>query len=69
MRLSPLAEGNLLTLRAGALPESGRIRLGAGLEERDLQRPLANLVVLAYELVHTGLLKQPVAVFVDVDAA
>ena len=55
-------------LRAWALPESERIRLGAGLEERDLQRPLANLVVLAYELVDAGVLEQPVSVFVDVHA-
>ena len=58
MRLLPLAErnlsGSIVRLRAGALAESERLRLGAGLQERDLQRPLANLVVLAYELVHAA---------------
>jgi hypothetical protein len=32
------------------LPEREHIRLGAGLEERDLQRSLADCVVLAHEL-------------------
>src|ERR671916_580557 len=63
MRLLPLAKRNLLRLHAGALPESKRIRLGAGLEEGDLQCPLANLSVLAHELVHAGVLKQAVSVF------
>jgi hypothetical protein len=35
-----------------------RVRLGAGLEEADLQRPLADRVVLTQELVHGGVLKQ-----------
>jgi hypothetical protein len=51
-----------------ALPERERIRLGAGLGERDLQRPLADRVVLAHELVHAAVLEHAVAVLVDVDA-
>jgi len=33
------------------LPERERVRLDAGLKERDLQRPLPDPVVLAYKLV------------------
>jgi hypothetical protein len=37
------------------LSERERIRLGAGLEERDLHRPLADPVVLTHELVQAAL--------------
>jgi hypothetical protein len=40
----------------------------SSIPERDLERPLVDLVVLAYELVHAGVLKQAVSVFVDVHA-
>ena len=50
------------------LPERERVRLGAGLEERDLQRPLADRVVLAHELVQAAVLEQAVSVLVDVHA-
>ena len=45
-----------------------RVRLRAGLEERNLKRPLADHVVLAHELVQAAVLEQAVAVLVDVDA-
>ena len=50
------------------LPERERVRLGAGLEERDLKRPLADRVVLAHELVEAAVPEQAGAVLVDVDA-
>ena len=50
------------------LPERERVCLGARLEERDLQRPLADRVVLAHELVQPAVAEQAVAVLVDVDA-
>lgn len=50
------------------LPERERIRLGAGLEEHDLKRPLANRVVLSHELVEAALPEQAVPVLVDVHA-
>src|SRR3954447_7335767 len=50
------------------LAECERVRLRAGLIERDLERPLADGVVLAHELVHAAVLEQPVAAVVDVDA-
>ena len=50
------------------LPERERVRLGAGLEERDLQRPLADRVVLAHELVQAAVPEQAVPVLVDVHA-
>src|SRR5687767_1890591 len=50
------------------LPERERVRLGAWLEEGDLERPLADRVVLAYELVHAAILKEAVFVLVDVNA-
>jgi hypothetical protein len=50
------------------LPERERVRLGAWLEERDLQRPLADLVVLAHELVEAAVLEQAVSVLVNVKA-
>jgi hypothetical protein len=50
------------------LAERERVRLGAGLEERDLQRPLTDPVVLAYELVQAALPKHAVPVFVHVHA-
>jgi hypothetical protein len=46
------------------LAERERVRLGAGLEERDLQRPLTDPVVLVYELVEAALPKQAVPVLV-----
>jgi hypothetical protein len=54
--------------RGDALPERERVRLGAGREERDLQRPLAHRVVLAHELVHAAVAEHAIPVFVDVDA-
>ena len=42
--------------------------LGAGLEERDLQRPVADGVVLADELVQAAVSEHAVAVLVDVHA-
>ncbi len=50
------------------LAECERVRLGAGLEERDLKRPLANPVVLSDELVEAALPEEAVPVLVDVDA-
>jgi hypothetical protein len=35
-----------------ARAERERVRLGVGLEERDLQRAVADGVVLAHQLVH-----------------
>lgn len=52
-----------------ASPEGERVSLGAGLEERDLQRPLADGVVLAYELVQPTLAENTVTFRVDVGAA
>src|SRR5215208_3831480 len=51
-----------------ALPECERVGMGAGLEEGDLQGPLADGVVLAHELVHAAVAKDAVAVRVDVHA-
>jgi hypothetical protein len=50
------------------LAERERVRLRAGLEERDLQRPLADSVVLTHELVQAAVPEQAVPVLVDVDA-
>jgi hypothetical protein len=50
------------------LAECERVRFGAGLEEGDLERPLADHVVLAHELVKAAVPEQAVPVFVDVDA-
>jgi hypothetical protein len=50
------------------LPERERVRLGAGLEEGDLQRSLAYRVALAHELVQAALPERAVAVLVDVHA-
>ena len=50
------------------LSEGEHVRLGAGLEERDLQRPLADRVVLAHELVQAAVAEHAVAVLVDVHA-
>jgi len=50
------------------LPEREHVRLGAALEERDLQGPFADRVVLAYELVQAAVPEQAVPIFVDVDA-
>jgi hypothetical protein len=51
-----------------ALPERESVRLGAGLEERDLQRPLADRVVLTRELLQAAVLKQAGPVLIDVHA-
>lgn len=51
-----------------ALPERERVRLGAWLEERDVQRPLADRVVLAHELVQAAVPEHAVPVLVDVHA-
>src|SRR5688500_12383352 len=51
------------------LSEREGVRLGARVEERDLQRPLVHRVVLAHELVHAAVPEQAVPVLVDVYAA
>ena len=56
------------TARSARLPERERIRLGAGVGERDLQRPLADGVVLAHELVQAAVPEQSVPGLVDVHA-
>jgi hypothetical protein len=53
---------------AAPLPEREHVRLGAVLEEGDLQRPLADRVVLAHELIQPAVPEQAVAVLVDVHA-
>jgi hypothetical protein len=50
------------------LAEREHVRLDAGLEERDLQRPLADPVVLAHELVQAAVPEQAVPLLVDVYA-
>src|SRR5512133_2436449 len=50
------------------LPEREDICGRAGLEESDLQRPLADRVVLAHELVQAAVPEQAVAVLVDIHA-
>ena len=50
------------------LAEREHVCLGAGLEERDLQRPLADPVVRAHELVEAAFPKRAVPVLVDVHA-
>lgn len=50
------------------LPERECVRLGAGLEERDLQGPFTDVVVLAHEMVQAAVPEQAVAVLVDVHA-
>jgi hypothetical protein len=45
-----------------------RVRRGAGLAERDLQRPLADRFVLAHELVPVTVPQLGVTVLVDVHA-
>jgi len=50
------------------LPEREHVRLGAGLEERDLQRSFADSVVLAHDLVQASVAEQAVPVLVDVHA-
>ena len=49
-------------------PNVNDVGLGAGLEERDLQRPLAHHFMLANKLVHAAVSEHAVAVLVDVDA-
>jgi hypothetical protein len=51
-----------------ANPNCERVGLGVSLEERDLEHPLPNSVVLADELVQAAVAKDAVAVLVDVDA-
>ena len=48
------------------LSEGEHVRLGARLEEHDLQRPLADRVMLAHEMVQAAVPEQAVAVLVDV---
>lgn len=50
------------------LPEGERVRLGAGLEEYDLERLLVDRPVLAHELVHARVPEQAVSVLVDIHA-
>jgi hypothetical protein len=49
-----------------SLAEREHVRLGAGSEERDLQRPLAHRVVLEHELVQAAVPEHAVPVLVDV---
>jgi hypothetical protein len=49
------------------LSECKCIRLGASVEERDLERPLADGVVLAHELVEAAVAEDAVSVPLDVD--
>src|SRR3954468_22166256 len=51
--------------RVSWLTEREGVRLGVGLEECDLQRPLPNSVVLADELVQAAVAKDAVAVLGD----
>ena len=50
------------------LAERERVRLGTGLEEGDLQRPLADRVVLTDELIQAALAEYATAVCVNVHA-
>jgi hypothetical protein len=49
-------------------PERERVRRGATREERDLQPPPADRVVLAHEPLQAAVLEHAVAVRVDVHA-
>ena len=49
------------------LAEGERVRLRAGIAERDLKRSLADCVVLARELVQAAIPKHAVSVLGDVD--
>jgi hypothetical protein len=64
----PTTMSRTLFIRPRYLAERERVRLGAGLEERDLERPLANPVVLSHELVEAALPEHAVAVLVHVHA-
>jgi hypothetical protein len=55
-------------LPSGHLPERKDLCLRAGLEERDLQRALADRVVLAHELVQAAVAEHAVPVVGDVHA-
>src|SRR5215207_10121158 len=50
------------------LAERERVRLGAGLEERDLQRSVADGIALAHQLVHAVIAQYATAVLLDVRA-
>ena len=52
----------------GRLPEGEHVRLGAGLEEADLECPFGHSVVLADELVETAVPQHAGAVPVDVES-
>src|SRR5215471_5119328 len=54
-------------LEASALPEGECVRLGAGLVEGDLERSLADPVMLAYKLIQAAVPDHAVSVLVDVD--
>src|SRR5262249_28963686 len=54
--------------RPSRLPEREHVRLGAALEEADLDGPIANAVVLPDELVHATGVEHAVALLVDVEA-
>ena len=54
-------------LEASALPEGECVRLGAGLVEGDLERSLADPVMLAYKLIQAAVPNHAVSVLVDVD--
>src|SRR4051812_7536668 len=55
-------------MRVSSLSERERVGLGAGLEECDLQRPLADRGVLAHQLVQAALPEQAVPVLVYIHA-
>src|SRR5437763_271185 len=59
---------SVLSPSPARLPACEHVRLRAGLKEGDLQRPLADPLALARELVETAVPEQAVAVLVDVDA-
>jgi hypothetical protein len=48
------------------LPECEHVRFDPGLEERDLQRPLADGVVLAHELVQPAVPEHAPSILVDI---
>jgi inositol transporter-like SP family MFS transporter len=67
-RRLPLTRPLACGVRPSRLAERERVSLGAGLEECDLQRALANPVTLAHELIQAAVPEQAVPVLVDVGA-
>ena len=62
-----LVEAAQMPREASALPEGECVRLGAGLVEGDLERSLADPVMLAYKLIQAAVPNHAVSVLVDVD--